>query len=125
MPVRDILYLALTAAVLLLTLFLIPVLRNLASTIKSANKMLTRVDNETVEILKKVQISLDEINKELTRVDEIVADVQVVTDKVESTARLLSKVVSTPVVKISAYATGIADALSSLKKGRKEKGKVM
>lgn len=118
MPVKDILYIALTVAVSLLTIFLVPVLRNLASTIKSANKMLTRVDVETIEILKKVQISLDEINKELSRVDEIVADVQGVTDKVEHTAKLLSKVVSAPVVKISSYASGLAEALSSLKKGK-------
>lgn len=112
----DILFLALSLSVVLLTIYIIPLLKNLASTVKSANGVIDKVDDEIVEILKKVQISQDEINKELGRVDAIVSDVQSVTDKVETTAKVITKALSNPLVKAGSYASGLAGAFSGFMK---------
>jgi hypothetical protein len=78
----------------------------------------TRVTDEVVPILNKSQTTVDGVNLELARVDEIMVSAVHATKGAERTVGTVSRVVTTPVKKVSGLAAGAREAVGTYRARR-------
>lgn len=65
-------------------------------TLRSVRRFADDVRNTLVPVLQKADVTLDAVNEELGRIDAIVTQVEEVSDRVSSTAGVVSHVVNAP-----------------------------
>lgn len=103
-------------SIVLMILFIIAVLVQVVRLLNSVNNFVKDTHKEVVPSLNKLQTTIDEINSELARVDTIVQSVQDVTEKVSTTTKVAQEALSSPLIKLAGFSTGIKKTLDSLMK---------
>jgi hypothetical protein len=78
----------------------------------------SRVTDEVVPILNKSQTTVDGVNLELARVDEIMVSAVTATKGAERAVGTVSRVVTTPVKKVSGLAAGAREAVETYRSRR-------
>ncbi|RJQ41824.1 MAG: DUF948 domain-containing protein [Gaiellales bacterium] len=91
----------------------------IGGTFSRINDFLKRLDDEVIPLLSKTQVTLDEVNSQLGKVDDMLGTLVNVTNKVETTSRVMQSVVTRPVKKAAGLSAGVSEAVSHLISGQR------
>lgn len=105
---RNILQIVGAAAVALTVVFLVPVLLRLRKTIGEVGGMVCDARPQTVTLLKRAQVALDDVNRELIAIEEITDETQVLVHKLGEASTVVEGVVKSPMTKIGLITAGAA-----------------
>ena len=86
------------------------VMANLFRVLTATKDLIDGVTRQTVPLLGEVNQSVRLVNKELVRVDGILASAETVSSTVGRTVEVVSNTISSPLVKLSAFAYGLRRA---------------
>jgi uncharacterized protein YoxC len=86
------------------------VMANLFRVLTSTKELIDGVTTQTVPLLGEVNTTVAMVNQELTRVDGILATVEGATASVGGMVNTVSATISSPLVKLSAFAYGLRRA---------------
>ncbi|MCL6106146.1 MAG: hypothetical protein M1309_02180 [Actinobacteria bacterium] len=89
-------------------------LLRIGGTFGRINTFLRRMDEEVIPLLSRLQVTMDEVNSQLGKADEMMSTLVDVTDRVETTARVMQMAVTTPVKKVAGLSAGVSEAILSL-----------
>ncbi len=81
-------------------------------------KEITNISRELVPLIHKLNESVDQVNKELERVDTVVAQVEELSEKVNTGVEVLKSVISSPLIKLASISAGVKKAIEVLMKGK-------
>jgi hypothetical protein len=95
-----------------LVVVLCAVMANLFRVITSTRDLIDGVTRQTVPLLGEVGNTVSLVNQELTRVDGILATTEAATASVGNLVNVISVTVSSPLVKMSAFAWGLRRAVA-------------
>ncbi len=95
-----------------LVVVLCVVMANLFRVITSTKALIDGVTTQTVPLLAEVGTTVSLVNQELTRVDGILATAETATASVGNLVTVVSSTVSSPLVRLSAFAWGVRRAVS-------------
>ena len=93
------------------------VLANLFRVLTATKDLIDGVTRQTVPLLGEVSTSVRLVNQELGRVDGILASAETVTATVGNMVNVVSATVSSPLVKLSAFAYGLRRAAGRAAEG--------
>jgi uncharacterized protein YoxC len=93
-----------------LVVVLCVVMANLFNVLTSTRKLIDGVTSQTVPLLGEVNTTVAMVNQELVRVDGILATAEGVTASVGGMVNTVSATISSPLVKLSAFAYGLRKA---------------
>jgi len=93
-----------------LVVVLCVVMANLFRVLTSTKDLIDGVTSQTVPLLGEVNTTVAMVNQELTRVDGILATAEGVTSSVGGMINTVSATISSPLVKLSAFAYGLSRA---------------
>ena len=93
-----------------LVVVLCVVMANLFRVLTSTKDLIDGVTSQTVPLLGEVNTTVAMVNQELTRVDGILATAEGVTSSVGGMVNTVSATISSPLVKLSAFAYGLRKA---------------
>lgn len=105
--IMDIVLIILAAAGALALVFLALMFANVSRFIKE-------VRTEIIPSLHLLQETIEEVNGELAKIDSIMASVQGVTDKVNSTTKVAQDIISSPLIKLASFSFGAQKAIGRL-----------
>ena len=95
-----------------LVVVLCVVMANLFRVITSTKELIDGVTGQTVPLLAEVGTTVSLVNQELGRVDGILATAETATASVGNVVNVLSTTVTSPLVRLSAFAWGVRRALT-------------
>jgi uncharacterized protein YoxC len=104
---------AVAIVVLGLVVATILVMTNLFRVLTAVKDLLDGVTKQTVPLLGEVNTTVSLVNTELGRVDGILATAETVTQTVGHLVEVISSTVSSPLVKLSAFAYGLRKAVGA------------
>ena len=96
-----------------LVVVLCVVMANLFRVLTSTKDLIDGVTSQTVPLLGEVNTTVAMVNQELTRVDGILATAEGVTASVGGMVNTVSSTISSPLVKLSAFAYGLRKAVGA------------
>jgi uncharacterized protein YoxC len=94
-----------------LVVVLCVVMANLFRVLTSTKELIDGVTSQTVPLLGEVNTTVAMVNQELTRVDGILATAEGVTASVGTMVNTVSQTISSPLVRLSAFAYGLRKAV--------------
>jgi uncharacterized protein YoxC len=97
-----------------LVVVLCVVMANLFRVLTSTKDLIDGVTSQTVPLLGEVNTTVAMVNQELTRVDGILATAEGVTASVGGMVNTVSSTISSPLVKLSAFAYGLRRAAGAV-----------
>lgn len=111
---------ALIAAVVwgLLVLFLAYVMINLVRILESVKYLVDGIRQETVPLLSEVTTTVRSVNRELDRADGLLQSAGNIAKSVERLSTVIEHTVSSPLIKVAAFAAGAGRAVSRFRKDR-------
>jgi hypothetical protein len=104
---------AVAIVVLGLVVATILVMTNLFRVLTAVKDLLDGVTKQTVPLLGEVSTTVSLVNTELGRVDGILATAETVTQTVGHLVEVISSTISSPLVKLSAFAYGLRKAVGA------------
>jgi predicted PurR-regulated permease PerM len=104
-----------------LVVVLCVVMANLFRVITSTKELIDGVTGQTVPLLAEVGNTVSLVNQELGRVDGILATAETATASVGNVVNVLSATVTSPLVRLSAFAWGVRRALGKAAEGEEER----
>jgi hypothetical protein len=104
---------AVAIVVLGLVVATILVMTNLFRVLTAVKDLLDGVTKQTVPLLGEVSTTVSLVNTELGRVDGILATAETVTQTVGHLVEVISSTISSPLVKLSAFAYGLRRAVGA------------
>jgi hypothetical protein len=104
-----------------LVVVLCVVMANLFRVITSTKELIDGVTGQTVPLLAEVGTTVSLVNRELGRVDGILATAETATASVGNVVNVLSTTVTSPLVRLSAFAWGVRRALSKAAESEEER----
>jgi uncharacterized protein YoxC len=115
-------------AVVIIVLFLIPVLIRLRRTLDEVGYIINDSRPQTINLLKKAQVTLDGVNRELENIEEITEETQVLVGKVGEASEAVEHAIKSPMTKAGLITagvatTGVAVSRRMAKKKKKKPGK--
>ena len=96
------------------------VLSNVFRMLTSTIELIDGVTSQTVPLLHNVNGTVTLVNQELVRVDGILTTVETVTATVGNMVNVVSATISSPLVKLSAFAYGLRRAAGKAAEGEEE-----
>jgi hypothetical protein len=108
---------AVAIVVLGLVVATILVMTNLFRVLTSVKDLIDGVRGQTVPLLRDVGTTVTLVNTELGRVDGILATAETVTQTVGHMVEVVSSTISSPLVKLSAFAYGLRKAVGAAAEG--------
>jgi uncharacterized protein YoxC len=96
------------------------VLANVFRMLTSTIELIDGVTSQTVPLLHNVNGTVTLVNQELVRVDGILTTVETVTATVGNLVNVVSTTISSPLVKLSAFAYGLRRAAGKAAEGEEE-----
>jgi uncharacterized protein YoxC len=96
------------------------VLANVFRMLTSTIELIDGVTSQTVPLLHNVNGTVTLVNQELVRVDGILTTVETVTATVGNMVNVISATISSPLVKLSAFAYGLRRAAGKAAEGEEE-----
>jgi hypothetical protein len=103
-----------------LVVVLCVVMANLFRVITSTKELIDGVTGQTVPLLAEVGTTVSLVNQELVRVDGILSTAETATASVGNVVNVLSTTVTSPLVRLSAFAWGVRRALSKAAESEEE-----
>jgi uncharacterized protein YoxC len=115
-------------AVVIIVLFLIPVLIRLRGTLDEVGYIINDSRPQTINLLKKAQVTLDGVNRELENIEEITEETQLLVGKVGEASEAVERAIKSPMTKVGLITagvatTGVAVSRRMAKKKKKKPGK--
>jgi hypothetical protein len=104
-----------------LVVVLCVVMANLFRVITSTKELIDGVTGQTVPLLAEVGTTVSLVNQELVRVDGILATAETATASVGNVVSVLSSTVTSPLVRLSAFAWGVRRALGKAAESEEER----
>jgi hypothetical protein len=104
---------AVAIVVLGLVVAAIVVMANLFRVLTAVKDLVDGVTKQTVPLLGEVNTTVTLVNHELTRVDGILAGAETITQTAGRMVEVVSNTVSSPLVKLSAFAYGLRKAVGA------------
>ncbi len=95
-------------AVVIIVLFLIPVLLRLRRTLDEVGGIVSEARPQTLNLLKKAQVTLDSVNEELDNIGEITEETQVLIDRVGDASEAVERAIKSPMSKMGFITAGAA-----------------
>ena len=113
-------------AVVIIVLFLIPVLIRLRRTLDEVGYIVNDSRPQTINLLKKAQVTLDGVNRELENIEEITEETQLLVGKVGEASEAVERAIKSPMTKVGLITAGVATtgvAVSRRMAKKKKSGK--
>ena len=95
-------------AVVIIVLFLIPVLIRLRRTLDEVGYIVNDSRPQTINLLKKAQVTLDGVNRELENIEEITEETQLLVGKVGEASEAVERAIKSPMTKVGLITAGVA-----------------
>ena len=95
-------------AVVIIVLFLIPVLIRLRRTLDEVGYIVNDSRPQTINLLKKAQVTLDGVNRELENIEEITEETQLLVGKVGEASEAVERAIKSPMTKAGLITAGVA-----------------
>ena len=95
-------------AVVIIVLFLIPVLIRLRGTLDEVGYIINDSRPQTINLLKKAQVTLDGVNRELENIEEITEETQLLVGKVGEASEAVERAIKSPMTKAGLITAGVA-----------------
>ena len=118
----DVASLALAIFLVLVGAGLFYLFRRLGGLFGQLDNSVEEITNETVPILTRVQVTVDEVNAQLGHVDEIMTTAVSATKSAEQAASTVSKAVTAPARALSGVTASASEALRSFRARRASGG---
>jgi len=96
------------------------VLANVFRVLTSTKELIDGVTSQTVPLLEQVNGTVSLVNQELARVDGILATAETVSGTVGNMVNVVSSTITSPLVKLSAFAYGLRKAAGKVAEGEEE-----
>jgi uncharacterized protein YoxC len=96
------------------------VLANVFRVLTSTKELIDGVTSQTVPLLEQVNGTVSLVNQELARVDGILATAETVSGTVGNMVNVVSSTITSPLVKLSAFAYGLRKAAGRAAEGEEE-----
>jgi uncharacterized protein YoxC len=96
------------------------VLANVFRVLTSTKELIDGVTSQTVPLLEQVNGTVSLVNQELARVDGILATAETVSGTVGNMVNVVSSTITSPLVKLSAFAYGLRKAAGKAAEGEEE-----
>jgi uncharacterized protein YoxC len=106
-----------------LVLFLSLMLLTLFRVLESTKTLIDGIRDETVPLLGEVKTTVSGVNKELDRVDGIMESAGKIAKSAERISSVVEQTVSSPLIKVVAFAAGASRALKRFRGDKGGKGK--
>jgi uncharacterized protein YoxC len=116
----DYAWFAVAVLVGVLVIVVCVVMANVFRVLTSTKDLIDGVTRQTVPLLEQVNGTVSLVNQELTRVDGILATAETVSASVANMVNVVSSTVSSPLVKLSAFASGLRKAAGKAAEGEEE-----
>jgi uncharacterized protein YoxC len=114
----DVLWIALSAFLVLVGLGLLYVLFRMGGTIRRLTSFIQGLEMEVVPLVHKAGGTVDRVNLQLDKLDEVTTSAVDAADSVDTAIRAVSLAITRPVQKLSGFAEGIAHGLAALRSRR-------
>jgi len=95
-------------AVVIIVLFLIPILIRLRRTLDEVGYIINDSRPQTINLLKKAQVTLDGVNRELENIEEITEETQLLVGKVGEASEAVERAIKSPMTKAGLITAGVA-----------------
>lgn len=113
MSALDLVWFAVAIALIILVAFVCWVMAKLSLVLTSVKDLVDGVGKETVPLIGDVGNTVKLVNHELTRVDGILATAEQITQATGQVVTVVSETVTSPLVKLSAFAWGLRKAVGA------------
>jgi uncharacterized protein YoxC len=118
----DVLWIALSAFLVVVGLALAYALIRLAATIRSLSSLVQGLEKEMLPLINKAGGTVDRVNAQLDKVDRVTDSAVDAADSLDTAVRAVTIAVTRPVQKISGLAAGLAHGLAALRARRDVRG---
>jgi uncharacterized protein YoxC len=118
----DVLWIALSAFLVLVGLALAYVLLRLGATVRRVTSFLHGLETEVLPLLNKAGGTVDRVNNQLDKVDRVTDSAVDAADSLDTAVRAVTLAITRPVQKISGVVQGIAHGASALRTRRNVRG---
>lgn len=118
----DVLWIALSAFLVVVGLALAYALVRLAATLRSASSLVQGLEKEVLPLISKAGGTVDRVNAQLDKVDRITDSAVDAADSLDTAVRAVTIALTRPVKKISGLAAGLAHGFSALRARRDVRG---
>ena len=95
-------------AVVIIVLFLIPILIRLRRTLDEVGYIISDSRPQTINLLKKAQVTLDGVNRELENIEEITEETQLLVGKVGEASEAVERAIKSQMTKAGLITAGVA-----------------
>jgi uncharacterized protein YoxC len=114
----DILWIALSAFLVVVGIGLALVLVNLSGTVRRLTSLIQGLETEVLPVISKAGGTVDRVNAQLDKVDRVTDSAVDAADSVDTAVRAVSLAITRPVQKLSGLFEGIAHGLAALRVSR-------
>jgi uncharacterized protein YoxC len=118
----DVLWIALSAFLVVVGLALAYALIRLAATLRSASSLVQGLEKEVLPLISKAGGTVDRVNLQLDKVDLITDSAVDAADSLDTAVRAVTIALTRPVKKLSGLAAGLAHGLSALRARKDVRG---
>ena len=114
----DVLWIALSAFLVLVGIALAYVLLRLGATVRRVSSLIQGLEKEVLPLINKAGGTVDRVNAQLDKVDRVTDSAVDAADSLDTAVRAVTIAITRPVEKISGIAAGLAHGLSALRARR-------
>ena len=118
----DVLWIALSAFLVVVGLALAYALIRLAATLRSASSLVQGLEKEVLPLISKAGGTVDRVNLQLDKVDLITDSAVDAADSLDTAVRAVTIALTRPVKKLSGLAAGLAHGFSALRARKDVRG---
>jgi uncharacterized protein YoxC len=118
----DVLWIALSAFLVLVGLALAYMLVRLAATIRRVASLVQGLEQEVLPLINKAGGTVDRVNAQLDKVDLVTTSAVDAADSLDTAVRAVTIALTRPVTKVSGLAAGLAHGLAALRMRRNVRG---
>jgi hypothetical protein len=118
----DVLWIALSAFLVVVGLALAYALVRLAATLRSASSLVQGLEKEVLPLISKAGGTVDRVNAQLDKVDQITDSAVDAADSLDTAVRAVTIALTRPVKKISGLAAGLAHGFSAFRARKDVRG---
>jgi uncharacterized protein YoxC len=118
----DVLWIALSAFLVVVGLALAYALVRLAATLRSASSLVQGLEKEVLPLIAKAGGTVDRVNAQLDKVDRVTDSAVDAADSLDTAVRAVTIALTRPVKKVSGLAAGLAHGVSAFRARKDVRG---
>ncbi len=89
-------------------------------TMRNLNKLILILEKETTPILSNLQRTLEQLSNEIDKTVDIIDDVHMVSQKVNTTINIIQEIFTSPLIKLAGLSAGAKKAIQALRQKDRE-----